>query len=133
MRDSKPRVVVADDHPGMLDAVMNLLQCNGYNVIAAVRDGESALHAVIDFDPDLTVLDISMPRMDGLAAGQAIRRRGLKTKIIFLTIQSGPEYVEAARALDAGYVVKSQLYSDLLPTMADWLAKDIPARQTVSS
>ena len=131
MGNAKPRVIVADDHPAMLDAVSHLLQRNDYTVIAAVEDGEKAVQSVSALDPDVVVLDISMPRMDGLAAGHAIRRSKPNSRLLFLTIQSDAEYVEAARALGAGYVLKSRLYSDLLPAVAELLAKESPA-QTVA-
>lgn len=128
MGNTKPRIVVADDHPAMLDAVSHLLQGNGYTVLAAVKNGESAVQSVIDLDPDLVVLDISMPGMDGLAAGRAIRRTESTAKLLFCTIQSGTEYIEAISALGAGYVLKSRLYTDLLPAISGLLAKESPAQ-----
>ena len=108
----KPRIVVADDHQAMRDMIVELLRRNGFDVVAEVQDGNEAVHAVIDLAPDLVILDISMPHVNGLAAGREIRRAGLRTKILFLTIQSGPEYVEVACGLGAAYVAKSHLYSD---------------------
>ena len=129
MRNLKPRVVVADDHPDVLAAVVQLLISNDCDVVAAVQDGDDAVHRAIDLTPDVIVLDISMPRMNGLAAGREIRRIGLSLKIVFLTIQSEPEFVE--RTLGAAYVLKSRLHSDLLPAIAEMLGERFPSRQSV--
>lgn len=117
-----PRVVVADDHPGALHAVMNLLD-DEFQVVAAVPDGELALDAVARFEPDLVILDICMPRLDGLLTAKKLKAKGFKGPIIFLTVQDDEDYVLAARALGAlGYVVKSRMRSDLLPAIDEALA-----------
>ena len=114
-------VVLADDHRAMLTAVRTLLQPR-FNVLAAVENGLLAVEAVAKFKPELAVLDIAMPQMSGIAAAHEIRSLGLPTKIVFLTIQADPEYIQAAQDLGAGYVLKSRMHSDLLLAIGETLA-----------
>src|SRR5262249_2795115 len=103
-------VVIADDHPGALHAVQSLLDVKDFRVVAAVPDGDLALDAVQEFNPDLVILDICMPRLDGLRTAQELRIKGFEGSIIFLTIQEDDDYVLAAFATGArAYVLKSQM------------------------
>jgi DNA-binding NarL/FixJ family response regulator len=116
-------VVVADDHPGVLHAVESVLRAMKFQVVAAVADGDLALHAVEQFHPDVVILDICMPRLDGLRTAEELSRNGFDGSIIFLTIQRDQEYVTAALASGArAYVLKSQMNSDLLHAIEDALA-----------
>jgi len=109
----RSRVLLADDHEPVLTAVAEFLK-DQYEVIAAVNDGQSALIAVFRLDPDVAVLDISMPNMTGLEAAAKMRELGLRTKVVFLTGYGDPEFVRAALDSGAlGYVLKRRLASDL--------------------
>lgn len=102
----KKRIVLADDHAEMLDEVRQLLE-NDYDIVAAVHDGAKLVDAAFEHKPDLVITDISMPVMNGFEAAAKLRGLGLKTQIIFLTVQSTPPYVRKARSLGAnGYVLK---------------------------
>jgi len=79
------RVLIADDLMEVLDAVVALLQ-DSFNVVAMASDGRSALAAVLKLEPDLVVLDISMPGMTGIEVARELKCRGNKTKIVFLTV-----------------------------------------------
>ncbi|PYY11303.1 MAG: hypothetical protein DMG61_19410 [Acidobacteria bacterium] len=121
-RSFRPKVVVADDHPGALHAVRKLL-AEGFHVVAAVPNGELALHAVAQFDPDLVILDICMPRLDGLLTARELKAKGFKGPIVFLTVQEDEDYIFAAQALGAlGYVLKSRMRTDLLSAIDEALA-----------
>jgi DNA-binding NarL/FixJ family response regulator len=133
MTYKKPCIVVADDYPAMLDTVAGLLRRNDCDVVAAVEDGALAVQAAVEFRPDVVILDISMPRLNGIAAGLEIKKRGLPSKIIFLTVQSDAEFVEAARSIGAGFVLKGRLYSDLLPAVEELLVDEFQIRQPVTS
>jgi DNA-binding NarL/FixJ family response regulator len=109
----RPTVVLADDHPGMLAAVFNFLQPH-CQIVAAVENGISALQATSEWRPDIAILDIAMPGMTGIEAAQRLCEMKSSTRIIFLTLQSDPAYIEAADALGAGFVLKSRMCSDLL-------------------
>ena len=117
----KPGVVIADDHFAMLAKVANLLE-RRFEILAAVENGSLALEAIANLRPAVAVLDIAMPEMSGIEVGKQIRRIGIPTKIVFLTIQSDPEYVEVAADLAAGFVLKPRMQTDLLIAMEETLA-----------
>ena len=79
----------------MLDAVSNLLS-DDFTVVAAVTDGRQAIEAVRRLDPDVAVLDITMPELDGFRTAQALKKAGARSKVVFLTLHDADEYVEAA-------------------------------------
>lgn len=117
----RPSVVLADDSPEILTEVSNLLQSK-CNVEAAVGNGILAVQVVAKLKPKLAILDIAMPGISGIEAARQIRELGLPTKIVFLTIQRDPDYIQAAADLDAGYVLKSRLHLDLLIAIDEALA-----------
>jgi len=116
-KKAKLRVVVADDNKEMRDKVVQHLR-NGYDVVGPAVDGVSACEVVSLLDPDIAILDISMPGKSGIEAARSIRQAAPKVKTIFLTVHDDPDFVRAA--LDAGvfgYVIKSQMASDLIPAL----------------
>jgi DNA-binding NarL/FixJ family response regulator len=112
-RGVRPTVVLADDHPGMLAAVSKFLQPH-CQIVAAVENGILAVQATREWRPDIAILDIAMPGMTGIEAAQRLCEMTSSTRIIFLTLQSDPAYIQAADALGAGFVLKSRMRSDLL-------------------
>jgi DNA-binding NarL/FixJ family response regulator len=109
----RSRIVLADDHRPTLLAVQSFLEAD-YNVVGAVSDGQSLIEAVEAYSPDVAVVDVSMPRMTGLEAARQMRDMGSPTRVVFLTLQGGPEYLHAALAAGAvGYVLKYRLEYDL--------------------
>lgn len=118
----RPRVVIADDHPQTLQAVMAMLG-EKFQVVAAVEDGDLVLAAVEQFHPELVILDICMPRLDGLRTAQELRTKGFAGCIVFLTIQQDEDYLSAALAVGArAYVIKSKMKADLLRAIGEALA-----------
>ena len=118
----RPTVLVADDHGPMLATLIRLLS-QEYHVVAALLDGPPVVQATARHAPDVLVLDISMPGMTGIAAARALRSRGLRTRIVFVTMHREPEYIAESTALGAvGFVVKDRLALDLLPAVRQVLA-----------
>jgi DNA-binding NarL/FixJ family response regulator len=108
------RVLLADDHEAMLDRVAGLLatECD---VVGTVTDGQQALDAVRELKPDVLVLDISMPVMNGIETARRLKEAGSETRIVFLTVHDDPNF--AREALEAGalsYVIKQRIASDLV-------------------
>jgi DNA-binding NarL/FixJ family response regulator len=116
--DTRLKVLLADDHLEILERTKALLG-SGYQVVAAVEDGLKALVAAKKFDPDLILLDVEMPQMDGFRAAKEIRGLGLRAKILFLTAYEDHDYLVAARLYGDGFVLKSRMASDLLHAIAE--------------
>ena len=106
------KVLLADDHIRILESVMKLLDPDGY-VVACASNGDLAVAVAQELCPDLVVLDIEMPGMDGIRAAREMRRLGLKANILFLTVHPDEEYIAAARKLGNGYILKSRMATDL--------------------
>ena len=105
--------MVADDHSAVLKSIVRLLSRH-YDVVGTVSDGRALLEAAGTMEPDVLVLDISMPLITGIEAVRILKKSGSKAKIVFLTVHEDPDFVRAARDVGAlGYVVKQRMISDL--------------------
>jgi DNA-binding NarL/FixJ family response regulator len=119
---TRPRVLVADDHRAMLDSLVRLLT-REFDVVAAVSDGTAAVAEAKQLEPDLLVLDIAMPGLNGIAAATRLKEQGSRAKVVFVTNMRGREFVQESLALgDVGFVVKDRLVADLLPAIRHVLA-----------
>jgi CheY-like chemotaxis protein len=108
------RVLLVDDNEAMLARAAKVLT-PACVVIGAVTDGPSALEAARTLQPDVIVLDVSMPGMTGFEVAICLRKEGSKAAIVFLTVHEDEEFVAAAKAVGVlGYVVKPKLVSDLM-------------------
>lgn len=117
--------MLADDHPGVLEHASRIL-AEDYEVVGIVSDGRAAVDAAFQWNPDLVVLDIMMPELDGLHAARELRRRGSAAKVVFLTVQRDQGYVSAAmESGGAAYVLKSKMYSDLIRAISQVLAGNV--------
>jgi AmiR/NasT family two-component response regulator len=111
------RVLIAEDEALIRMDLAEMLAEEGYDVVAAVDDGEQAIARTDELRPDLVILDVKMPRLDGIAAAQHIASRRI-APVVMLTAFSQRDLVESAR--DAGamaYLVKPFGKSDLLPAI----------------
>ena len=119
---SRASVLLADDHEAFLEVEARLLG-QEFDVVESVCDGRAAVEAAARLAPDVLVLDISMPFLDGIEAMRSLRAAGSRSKFVFLTVHGDEDYVRAALAAGAvGYVVKSRLASDLLPALREAMA-----------
>jgi DNA-binding NarL/FixJ family response regulator len=115
----KLRVLLADDHAAMLDGVRAVLG-EEFDVVGAVNNGRDALMEVRRLDPDVLVLDISMPGLNGLQIAQELKSTKNRTKVVFLTVHKDPDFVAAAfKAGTSAYVIKSNVTTDLVPAIRD--------------
>ena len=116
------RVLVADDHARILKAVSALL-ANSFDVVDLVADGRAALQAALKLDPDLIVLDVSMPGLSGIEVARELKRRRNRAKIVFLTVHEDTEILASCLAAGGlGYVVKELMDSDLIPAINEAVA-----------
>jgi DNA-binding NarL/FixJ family response regulator len=112
------RILLVDDHPIVRQGLRTLLEGrSGWEVVGEASDGIEALDKVETLRPDIVVLDVTMPRMNGLEACRLIqkRRNGASLEVLFVTQHDSPQMMR--EALDAGargYVVKSNAARDLL-------------------
>jgi len=107
------RVLIIDDHPGMLNALVKMLS-REFTVVGALASGESGFAHAVALNPDIIILDISLPDINGLEVAKRLRDAGFRRKIIFLSDYQDNELVRASFDLGAaGYVFKSQIIPDL--------------------
>jgi DNA-binding NarL/FixJ family response regulator len=119
----RTRVVLADDLPPVVDAITALLP-DTFEVVGIAKNGQAALETVVRLEPDLVVLDISMPVLSGIEVAWELKRRGIKTEIVFLTVHEDLDILEACHAAGGlGYVVKMLMDTDLVRAMNEALAK----------
>jgi two-component system NarL family response regulator len=101
------RVLIADDHPLFVDGVRSLLEAHGIEVLGAVGDGQAAVTEALRLEPDLVLMDLSMPVCDGLAATRLIKAQRPETKIVVLTTSAEDEDLfEAIKSGACGYLLK---------------------------
>jgi DNA-binding NarL/FixJ family response regulator len=103
------RVLVADDHAVVREGIRSILEgTNGVEWVGEAVDGDDALARISELDPDVAVLDISMPQRTGLEVLAELRRHGRRPRVLILSMHDHPEYVlEAVRAGADGYVLKN--------------------------
>jgi len=107
------RVLLADDNQDMLSDLRDELGAE-FEIAGTTDNGEEAVRQVLRLDPDVLVLDLNMPVMNGLQVASLLREKHPRTKILFLTIHEEPEYISAAFSAGArGYVTKRHMASDL--------------------
>ncbi|HEX8802056.1 MAG TPA: response regulator transcription factor [Terriglobales bacterium] len=114
--------VLLGDNQETIQARVRSILCEDFVVVGTVGNGRDAITEVGRLDPDVLVIDISMPVLDGLQAASRLHRKGCRTKVVFLTVHEDRDYVDAAFAAGAsGYVTKSHITSDLVPAIREAL------------
>lgn len=114
-----PRVLLADDHRILREALARLLE-SACTVVGTVADGRELLEAAAALRPDVVVLDISMPRLNGIDAARQLLRDQPDVKVIFLTVNEDPDLAaEAFRVGAVGYLLKNSAGSELLQAISE--------------
>lgn len=102
------RVLLADDHALFRDGVRSLLEARGIQVVGEAGDGQEAVEAALRLRPDVVLMDITMPRMDGLEATRLIKTRLPQTKVVMLTVSDEDRNLfEAIKSGAQGYLLKN--------------------------
>lgn len=102
-------VLLVDDHPLFLEGIRNLLSARGIEVVGTARDGRDAVDRARALRPDLVLMDVQMPRMDGLAALRLIKAELPETRVVMVTMSADDEHLfEAIRCGASGYLLKTQ-------------------------
>lgn len=119
---SLPRVVLADDHPMILDALTRLLGSRNA-IVGRATNGRQALEMASEMFPDLLILDIAMPELDGLEVVRQLRARGLAVKTLILSFHVEPSWVQEALEAGAdGYLGKTSVAQEIEAAVAEVLA-----------
>jgi DNA-binding NarL/FixJ family response regulator len=109
----RPRVLLADDHEILVDGLKSVLEPH-YEVVGTALDGRALLEAAAKLQPDIIVLDIGMPELNGLDAGRQIKQTMPRVKLIFLTVNKDPYIVgEAFRAGASAFLLKQSAALEL--------------------
>ncbi|HEV3419438.1 MAG TPA: response regulator transcription factor [Candidatus Acidoferrum sp.] len=109
------RIVLADDHVLVRQGLKSLLEREHFQIMAEASDGQDAVRLIEANDPDIAILDISMPTLNGIDAARGLSRSAPKTKVILLTQHEEEQYIhEALEAGVKGYVLKNQVANDLI-------------------
>ncbi|WP_263419846.1 response regulator [Terriglobus albidus] len=110
----KARILLADDHSLVLDGIRRLLE-NQHHVIGSATDGQSLVREALRLRPEIVILDVTMPILNGIDAAREIRKTLPKTKLVFISMHANPVYLR--KAIEAGgvaYVLKSGASEELL-------------------
>jgi DNA-binding NarL/FixJ family response regulator len=112
----KKKILIAEDHTILREGLKVLLSSNpDFSIVGEASDGREAVRGVEKFAPHLILMDLSMPKMDGLEAIQEIKKHWPKTKVLALTVHKTEEYVLACLKSGAdGYILKDSTHSELL-------------------
>jgi DNA-binding NarL/FixJ family response regulator len=118
---TRPRILLADDHTILLDAFRALLEAE-FDVVGTVTDGRMLLKECARLHPDVVVLDIAMPLLNGLDAGRQLKAAQSSVKLIYLTMNPNPDLAgEALRLGASGYVLKSSAATELKQALREAL------------
>jgi DNA-binding NarL/FixJ family response regulator len=110
----RSRILLADDHELMLEGIRTILAPH-YEIVGAVADGQALVETALRLRPDLIVVDITMPLLNGIDAASQIKMSEPGTKLVFVTMHASTAYIEAAfEAGGTGYVLKSGIREELL-------------------
>jgi DNA-binding NarL/FixJ family response regulator len=116
---SQVRIIIADDHPIVRHGLKEMIETDAsLMVVGEASDGQRAIEAIEQLRPDVAVLDIDMPEMDGLSVAREIQKRKLEVEIVFLTIHREEELFQAALDLGVkGYVLKDSAINDIVASI----------------
>ena len=113
------RVLIADDNDTVLQSVRRILEAE-FEIVGVVKDGQSLVLTAPKLKPDIMIIDIFMPGMNGLEAARRLKKRHVSGSIIFLTVHQDAALADEARSIGAmGYVLKSSADRDLIPAIQE--------------
>jgi DNA-binding NarL/FixJ family response regulator len=116
---NRPRIILADDHTLVLDALKNLIEAE-FDVVGTFSDGISLVEGAADLKPNVIVLDVGMPKMNGLNAGERLKQSMPLVKLVYLTMNQDPDIAgEAFRLGASAYVLKNSAAKELLQAIRE--------------
>jgi len=132
-KSSKITIVIADDHPLLRQSIRNVLeQESDFQIVAEAGDGEETVKLVDELVPDVVIMDISMPKMDGIEATKHIKASHPQTAILVLTVHSDDEYIlEILKAGASGYLTKSVFGKEVVQAVRGIIAGEMVLSPTI--
>jgi len=129
----RTRVLLADDHTLTLEGIRSVIEPH-HDIVGMLTDGRALVDAALRLKPDLIILDITMPLLNGIDAAVQIRKSFPGVKLLFVTMHVNPAYLEAALNVGAtGYVLKSAAREELLDAISSVLSGRIYISPSLSS
>jgi DNA-binding NarL/FixJ family response regulator len=123
------RILIVDDNSVARKTIRSFLNWHSFRVCGEAADGKEALQKVRKLKPDIVLLDINLPGMNGIKTASGILRVSRRTKIVFLTIHNTPGTRTATRAWAHGFVTKSAAATELIPTLIRVVADAMPNKR----
>ena len=119
----KKRTLIVDDYPVVREGLRSLLSSHqDFDIVGEAGDGLEAIELVGELHPDLVLMDMSMPRMDGMTAIREIKKKWPKTLVMAFTVHKSPEYVFATLIAGAdGYILKDDPWTELIASIENIL------------
>jgi DNA-binding NarL/FixJ family response regulator len=112
-----PTILLADDHEEMRRTVASVLQ-DEFQIVGMAENGVQVIELALSALPDVMVLDIFMPFVNGIETAIRVKAFGCPSKVLFLTVEEDPDFAEVAMSIGAlGYVLKARLATDLIPAI----------------
>jgi two-component system, NarL family, response regulator DesR len=110
----KLRILVADDNALFLDKIASMLEVE-FDIVAKVADGRAAVEAARKYNPDVAVIDLEMPLLNGIEVAQELAKGQPSPRVLICSVETDPEIVDASLHAGAlGYVFKARIEADLL-------------------
>jgi YesN/AraC family two-component response regulator len=111
------RILIVDDHHAARTTLRELLDWHSFQVCGDAQNGKEAIEKVMELKPEIVLMDINMPVMNGIVAATEIRRIAPSTKIVFLTVHDSPQLKVGMKPWAHGFVSKSEAGKELIPTL----------------
>jgi DNA-binding NarL/FixJ family response regulator len=128
------KVIIADDHPIFRTGLRQIVESESIKILAEASNGKEAIEKIKEYKPDIAILDINMPQVDGLGVFDGIRKLKLETKVIFLTAHENERIFNKALDMGAyGYVLKENASQDLIECINTVMNEDYYVSPTVAN
>jgi len=111
------RILIVDDHADARAALREILSWHAFQVCGDAENGKEAVEKVVEMKPEIVLMDINMPVMNGIAAAVEIQRVAPATKIVFLSVHDGPGFRTGTKPWADGFVRKTEAGKELIPTL----------------